>query len=319
MDKKISARKTLGSPVENSRNGQVFTSGFRVLLVSVFLLNAVSVSAQLSSSQARKLILKVAGINLPSSSVRIRNVNVDDAGTVLATADIETAFRLEEDPEGRLVVREVRVAPDRWESVANVAEALGLKAPPSRCTELTQLSRRMTVPGQRRARCVLAELIDVELPSDAVRIKSISSMGLPFASASSSIVVATVQLGFRFSNEGRSGWRTAAARSGNGSWFDLSQLEATLDNVKRRNALADLQTLAEALEKFRAARGFYVTADEQRVVVDHLSPQYLSRVIRVDPWNRPYGYQGEASRFTLRSAGPDGKQNTPDDIVLSHP
>jgi hypothetical protein len=71
------------------------------------------------------------------------------------------------------------------------------------------------------------------------------------------------------------------------------------------------------LEKFRAERGFYVASDEQRVLIDHLSPRYLRRVIRVDPWHRLYQYQGERDRFSLRSDGPDGKQNTADDVVIS--
>lgn len=291
----------------------------RLLITCLLLLEASSVFAQLNSSQARKLILKVAGSNLPSSSVRVKNVSVVDATTIEANAEIETAFRLEEDSAGQSFVRDVRVAPDRWESVAAMAAALGTKPPSGRCDGLNQMSRRLSVPSQRRARCLLAELLGVALPSDAVRIKSISGLGLPFANASSTTVVATLQLAFRFVNDGSGGWRISAIRSGNSEWVNIAQFQGALDAVKRRNALADMETVAEALEKFKTARGFYVTADEHRVVVDHLSPKHLSRIIRIDPWNRPYEYDGEAGRFTLRSVGPDGKSNTPDDVVVSRP
>jgi hypothetical protein len=50
-------------------------------------------------------------------------------------------------------------------------------------------------------------------------------------------------------------------------------------------------------------------------LVDHLNPRYLARIIRVDPWHQPYLYEGTQTTFTLRSAGADGKENTPDDIV----
>jgi hypothetical protein len=53
--------------------------------------------------------------------------------------------------------------------------------------------------------------------------------------------------------------------------------------------------------------------------MDHLSPRYLPRVIRIDPWQRPYKYQGERDRFTLRSLGADGKDGTADDIELAGP
>jgi hypothetical protein len=71
-----------------------------------------------------------------------------------------------------------------------------------------------------------------------------------------------------------------------------------------------------ALEKFRKDRGFFVVSDSHSVAVDYLSPRYLPRVIRLDPWHQPYKYRGERDRFTLRSAGPDGKEDTPDDIQI---
>jgi len=55
------------------------------------------------------------------------------------------------------------------------------------------------------------------------------------------------------------------------------------------------------------------------VLIDHLSPHYLERVIRLDPWNRPYQYQGERDHFSLRSNGPDGKSGTGDDVLFNGP
>jgi hypothetical protein len=36
----------------------------------------------------------------------------------------------------------------------------------------------------------------------------------------------------------------------------------------------------------------------------------------VDPWNHPYKYDGHRERFTIRSTGPDGKDQTGDDIDM---
>jgi type II secretory pathway pseudopilin PulG len=99
----------------------------------------------------------------------------------------------------------------------------------------------------------------------------------------------------------------------------LEPLLAAVNQQKQQQARAELESIAKALEKFRRASGFYVVSDKQAVAVDYLSPRYLARVIRVDPWHRPYLYLGERDRFTLRSAGPDGKADTPDDISLSQP
>ena len=52
------------------------------------------------------------------------------------------------------------------------------------------------------------------------------------------------------------------------------------------------------------------------MAIDYLTPRYLVQVIRVDPWHQPYKYLGERDHFTLRSTGPDGKADTPDDILV---
>jgi len=92
---------------------------------------------------------------------------------------------------------------------------------------------------------------------------------------------------------------------------------AAVDQVKRNVAAEELNTVAHALEVFRHDRGSFVISDKHSVLIDHLSPQYLVRIIRLDPWHNPYLYQGEREHFILRSAGPDGKPNTADDIVVT--
>jgi len=78
-----------------------------------------------------------------------------------------------------------------------------------------------------------------------------------------------------------------------------------------------MNTIVVALELFQKERGSFVISDQYSVVIDNLHPRYLTRVVRLDSWQRPYRYQGERDHFTLRSVGPDGKLNTDDDIVAS--
>ena len=92
-----------------------------------------------------------------------------------------------------------------------------------------------------------------------------------------------------------------------------------MDQVKRTEAANELLTVAKALGDFRRDRGYFVVSKSEAVLIDHLSPKYLIRVIRIDPWHRPYHYEGQQDRYLLRSLGPDGKPNTPDDIVISGP
>jgi Type II secretion system (T2SS), protein G len=293
----------------------------RLALVAIMIFAATSARAELKSGEAKKLISRIAGSQLPGSSVRIKRISSVDSNSAAATAEIEAVFKLEEASNGEWVVSEVRVAPDRWEDIGRISRAVEIKPDSSEthCANpnLGMAKRAVSEPSVRRARCLIAHLLGVELPSDAIRIKEVSPLGLPAASSISATVVAKVQLDFRFANAGKGGWQLTAVRAGNRDWVGVGNLVAGLDAAKRETALRDMQTVAIALEKFRRDRGFYVASDQERVLIDHLSPKYLSRVVRVDPWQKPYEYLGDRDHFTLRSSGPDGKPNTADDVVLS--
>jgi general secretion pathway protein G len=220
--------------------------------------------------------------------------------------------------QGQWRVIEVRTGQDRWEDTGLIAAALKTTVPERDCDGSQLPDRGGAEPGNRRARCIIAAMLGVPLPSDDVRIKDVSQLGIPLASASSAIVVARVRLELRLEND-RGSWRISAVRSGSGDWVGIDNLPGALDEAKRSRAGEELAALARALEKYRSDRGFYVSSDKEPILIDHLSPRYLSRVIRVDPWHNPYLYQGERDRFELRSSGPDGKENTQDDIVVSGP
>ncbi|HET6893375.1 MAG TPA: type II secretion system protein GspG, partial [Pyrinomonadaceae bacterium] len=174
-------------------------------------------------------------------------------------------------------------------------------------------------PSTKRARCVIASLLGVQLPSDAVRIKSLDASALPFGSSPSSLVETLISVEVRIGRSQQSGWMVTDLRTGNRGWVSLETLVAAANEEKAGRARADLQAIARALEKFRSERHAYVVSDSHAVLIDHISPRYLKRVIRLDPWHRPYQYRGDPGSFTLRSTGADGKENTPDDIAITGP
>ena len=108
-------------------------------------------------------------------------------------------------------------------------------------------------------------------------------------------------------------------KCGHRDWVNVTDVPAAMDQIKRSTASEELSTIAKALSDFRRDRGSFVVSDKESVLIDHLSPRYLTRVIRVDPWHRPYHYEGQQNTFSIRSLGPDGKANTPDDVVVSGP
>lgn len=173
--------------------------------------------------------------------------------------------------------------------------------------------RRATAAGDltpKEARKLIARMAGIELPSDAVRIKDISPMG------NSAVVVAQVETAFRLAKDDGGKWRVAEIRTGDKKWEDIDLLVRALNAEKTARARSEMEALATALKAFQRERGFYVVSDTMGALIDHLSPRYLTTVIRIDPWHQPYQYEGDRSGFTLRSPGADGKPNTADDIVV---
>jgi Type II secretion system (T2SS), protein G len=163
----------------------------------------------------------------------------------------------------------------------------------------------------KEARKLIARLAGIELPSDAVRVKSISSVG------DSYVVVAQVETAFRVVKGDNEKWRVAEIRTGDRRWEDVDMLVRALNAEKSSRVRAELDAIATALESYRRERGFYVEAKTEAALIDRLNPRYLTRIIRIDAWHNPYEYEGTRTNFVLRSAGPDGKPNTADDLTVS--
>ena len=285
----------------------------------VALLAPVHARADLSRSNARKLVQTMGGWSLPGSAVRIESFRSNGAEAAEVSAEIQAVFRLRL-YEGLWELREIRTGPDRWERLGGIARAAGVELPRAECNAPAQFTN-IKSPSEltnRRARCLVAALLGIQLPSDDVRIREVSPFGLSLGAESSALVTALVRVDFRFARDA-GGWRVAEFKSGNRDWVSVAGIPAALDQVKRAVAADELSTIAKALDDFRRDRGYFVVSTSESVLIDHLSPRYLDRVVRIDPWHRPYHYEGQQDRYSLRSAGPDGKANTADDIVVSGP
>jgi Type II secretion system (T2SS), protein G len=164
----------------------------------------------------------------------------------------------------------------------------------------------------KEARRLIARMAGIQLPSDAVRIKDISSLG------NSATVVAQIETAFRLVKGDDGKWRVAEIRTGDRRWEDLDMLVRALNVEKTQRARAELELIATALEAYRREHGSYVEAKNEGALIDRLSPRYLHDIIRVDPWHKPYEYEGSRDSYILRSPGPDEKINTADDIVRTN-
>lgn len=268
---------------------------------------------ELGTKEARNLIRRMGGGELPSGAVRIVSLTPTGSSEAVALAQVETAFRFESDDNDRWRVAEIRTGSDRWEDLTLIAQGAGAETAAHVSAEAGTMAA-MRVRGALdagRAREILANLAGIRLPSDAVRVKEISSL------YKSTVVVARLTAEFRFNRGSDNRWRVAGFRTGEGEWQDIERIMHKLNTEKARRARSELEMLAAALDSFRRERGFYPVADSTGVLVDQLNPRYLARVVRLDPWHRPYLYEGERDRYRLLSAGPDGEPGTADDINLA--
>jgi len=282
------------------------------------MLAAADARAELSAKQARKAITHMPGFELKNGAVRVKAIAPGPPAEV--TADIRSVFKFEQDERGRWRIAEIRTAQDRWEQIDAIAGATDVSFAANECNAPDPPFKGSAAldPSVKRARCLVGVLTGIEVPSDAVRIQEVDPMPVPLASRASAVVIAWIRVTARLVNEGN-GWQVSELRTGNREWVKLQPLMDALNEKKRSQARSEMETMAQALERYRRERGFYVVSDSQAVLIDHLNPRYLSKIIRVDPWNHPYKYDGERDHFALHSLGPDGKDQTGDDIQLTGP
>ena len=279
---------------------------------------ADNVSAALSRNQARDLIRRAAGFELTGGAVRVRSVSDTSSTSAEIRADVRTVFKFQKHGNGNWRVAEIRTGQDAWEQIDIIAIAMGHITDPDECANPDPPFRGSLAidPSNRRARCLLGNLFGIAVPSDAVRIQEVSPLAVPLALQPSATVTAWISIDARAVRE-QGKWRITELRTGTRNWTSVDTLLAAVNQRKQGRARAELEAMVSALENYRRDRGTYIVSESQAVLIDHISPNYLLPVVRIDPWNRPYQYQGTSNSFTLLSTGPDRKAKTSDDISLS--
>jgi hypothetical protein len=278
----------------------------------------------LSNKDARRAVAETQGFGLSTGAVKVRTVGPAGSAPVLVEADVTGAVRLEwvEDErvpqtggvfkQKRWRAVEFRTGDRAWEEfdlVSAPAFAPRLEAARRALEELvTEFEARQRAASESKNEGEMKKAAE-PLTRGALTVRQLTPMGSTLVAE---VVVAAT---FTVSRGERGRWRVAEVSAGGESTGDLAALWLSADARKAERARADLATLSEALEAFRRERGFYVVARDSVVLVDHLSPRYAKRVVRLDPWRNPYRYEGNERSYTLASDGPDGKPGTPDDVT----
>lgn len=295
--------------------------GALVLLFACALLPAAAAQKKpkrpkpaLKESDARKVIAAAPGLALNTGAVKIQTISDAGAEPVTVTAAVTTAFRFEQvEEEGaarqglfkakRWRAVEFRTGDRVWEELDFLSAALG----DERVARARDALERLLASFEERQReSKSAEPLTV----GPLTIRQVSAQG------SSALAEVAVECSFRLSKDARGKWVVSEVSVGGESSGELNSLLKAVNNPKAARAREELEAVRAALEAFRRERGFYVVAEGDAALMDHLSPSYIKRVIRLDPWDRPYRYAGTRDAYTLGSDGADGKEGTADDVTL---
>lgn len=297
------------------------------LLPFIFCLLAPSASAAqkkpkkpkpaLSEKDARRVIAAAPGFKLKTGAVKVKEISVVGATPVIVVAAVKTAFRLvwvedERAPQTTGVFKqkrwravEYRTGDREWDEFDFLAAPLGAERLEAARSALEQLVTEF----EAKVRESKGKTVE-PIARGPLVINAINAMG------SSVVAEVSVEASFRLGKDAQGKWLVSEALIGGESSGDLAQRLQTINAQKAERARADLGVVRTALEDFRRERGFYVVAEDSVVLMDHLSPRYIKRIIRLDPWHNPYRYAGMNAGYTLNSDGPDGKSGTADDVTV---
>src|ERR1700754_3980394 len=166
--------------------------------------------------------------------------------------------------------------------------------------------------GAREAREKIAAALGLD-KADSVHIETISASG-----SNEAIVEARFNAVFRFTTDKQGSWQAVEVRTGDRNWESIELIQTAVRKEKALRTTAELRTIVTALEAYRRERGYYVAAETNSALIDHLAPRYLNAIIRLDAWSHELQYKGSEAGYRLASLGPDGKANSGDEIVFEN-
>jgi hypothetical protein len=173
----------------------------------------------------------------------------------------------------------------------------------------------LTACGGRELGKNTARHLIVDIPEESLQKEDVDVVNVTQASGSEAVVETRLKTAFRLERV-RGKWVVREVRIGHGQWEKVNDLIRTLDFVKTEETREMLDALTEAVEKYRGDKGSLPVFKDYIGLSDLLSPRYLTPLIRLDAWRRPFEAELRGSNtIVIRSAGPDGKFDTADDIV----
>lgn len=169
--------------------------------------------------------------------------------------------------------------------------------------------------GGRKINNNLARNLIIGAESDTMHKSDVDVVNIQQTSATEVVVETRVRTAFRFEKDGNI-WHVREVRRGHGQWENMENVEQALNQIKTEETATLMSRIADAIYKYRDARQTLPVFTDFIDLTDQLNPTYLTPLIRLDAWQRPFEATSDDAKILLRSAGPDGMTGTPDDISI---
>ncbi len=177
----------------------------------------------------------------------------------------------------------------------------------------------LTACGGRSMNKNLAKGLLAEIPGQSLEKKDIEVVNVMQVSGSEAIAETRLKTAFRLERV-RGQWVVREVRLGHGQWEKVSDLIQTLEAAKIEETREMLNRIAEGIRRYQEANGALPSFKDYIQLSDLLSPKYMTPLLRLDAWRRPFWADRSGSNsVVVRSAGPDGRYFTADDLIRSFP
>ena len=158
-----------------------------------------------------------------------------------------------------------------------------------------------------------ARSIIISIPQEALEKEDVEVVEVSQTSGSEAIVETKLKTAFRLERvHGK--WEVREVRLGHGQWEKVSNLEETLGRVRIEETQKLLDQLAVSIQLYRKGNGALPEFKDYISLSDLLSPRFMTPLIRLDAWRRPFGAERQKNSIILWSVGPDGISGSADDI-----
>jgi hypothetical protein len=158
-----------------------------------------------------------------------------------------------------------------------------------------------------------ARAIIINIPQEELEKEDVDVVKVSQTSGSEAIVETRLKTAFRLEKV-RGKWEVREVRLGHGQWEKVGNLERTLEIVRIEETKRMLDRIADSIRTYKQATGSLPEFKDYISLSDALSPKFMTPLIRLDAWRRPFGAERLDKSVFFWSTGPDGKTGTSDDI-----